>query len=277
MTLPAGFIETRPTSASGKPLAGRFTCEDVQWTGSGGDLLATFTITARELLDAAESNLLWTDQDVQRGIKPERDDAPKQLSLAQGYPDPDKYIFIDQNSDEIADKLLHGGRLFLSPLIWNLRPGQFEAFKDDQHNNMIIYSGKIYLPDSHHRHQGILKATRAYQQSPDDYPEFSLSRQFKVDVYFLSKIDEGNFFYDKNQRTRPTAKSKAFDLTTDDALSLLAKSISTSSGSLRGNVNRGHRSVNLNKFSGHYPFYPSRNESLLLYHKARFQSMRLRA
>lgn len=238
MNLPDGFVAERPKSASGKPLAGRFTCEDIQWTGSGGDLLGTFTITVRELLDLAESNLLWTDQDVQRGVKPEKPEAERLLSLANGYPDSESYIFVEGNADEIAEKLLFGKKLYLSPLIWSLRPGEFEGFRDDENDRFIIYSGKIFLPDSHHRHQGILKAARAYREQPKDYPDFSLEKQLKVDIYFLSKMEEGNFFYDKNQLTRQTAKSKAFDLTTGDALSLLAKEIASNSRALDGNVNR---------------------------------------
>ena len=238
MALPAGFLEARPQSASGKDLTGRFVCHDIQWTGSGDDLLGTFTITARELVDAAESNLILTDQDVQRGVRPECPQAPRQLSLANGYPDENSYIFNKQNADEIAEKLLHGRKLYLSPLIWNLRPGNFEAFRDNKDATLAIYSGKIFLPDSHHRHQGIIKACKVFRQKPSDYPSFSLDKQFKIDIYFLSKADEGNFFYDKNQLTRQTSKSKAFDLTTEDALSLLAKRITENSEALSGNVNR---------------------------------------
>ncbi len=111
MTLPDGFLDHRPVSASGKPLTGRFVCHDIQWTGTGEDLIGTFTITVRELLAAAESNLIWTDQDVQRGVRPECSQAPRQLSLANGYPNKDTYIFVEENADEIAEKLLHGRRL----------------------------------------------------------------------------------------------------------------------------------------------------------------------
>ena len=238
MNLPKGFLSSPPKTAKGKAVSGRFTCQDVQFTGEGEDLFGTFTITARELLDVSESNLLWTDQDVQRGIKPEASNVPRQLSLAQGYPDQDSYIFIEANADEIAEKLLHGRKVYLSPLTWNLRPGNFEAFLDDKNESLTIFSGKVFLPDSHHRHQGIIKAAKIFRENPEDYHHFSLSKQFKVDIYFLSKEDEGNFFFDKNQLTRQTAKSKAFDLTTQDALALLAKEIINNSAALSGNVNR---------------------------------------
>jgi hypothetical protein len=101
-----------------------------------------------------------------------------------------------------------------------------------------LYSGRIYLPDSHHRQQAILKAVREYRDSKSSYQHFSPTKQFKIELYFLSKADEGNYFFDKNQRSRPTAKSKAYDLTTLDDLSLLAKKVIDKSQSLADNVNR---------------------------------------
>jgi len=234
-----GFLKEPKANASGGVYRGRFTCDEVQWTGNNSDLLATFTITAEELAGAAEGRLLWTDQDVQRGIVPGLSiQPPKELSLANGYPDAQLYIFDAKNADDIVEKLLGGELVFLSPLVWNLRPGTFEAYWDKKSRDIFIYSGKIYLPDSHHRQQAIVKAVQAWRESPTSYPKFSGDRQFKVELYFLSKQDEGNYFFDKNQRPRPTAKSKAYDLTTLDDLSLLAKTVIDKSDSLRGNVNR---------------------------------------
>jgi len=234
-----GFLNKPKRTAGGHLYHGRFTCRDVQWTGENEELLATFTITAEELADAAENQLLWTDQDVQRGIRPEvSPKPPRELSVGAGFPDSKLYIFDEGKADDIAEKLLRRERLFLGPLVWNLRPGNFEAFWEEKSHSLHLYSGKIYLPDSHHRQQGILKAVRAYRDSKSDYPRFSATRQFKVELYFLSKADEGNYFFDKNQRPRPTAKSKAYDLTTLDDLSLLAKKVVEKSNSLADNVNR---------------------------------------
>jgi hypothetical protein len=234
-----GFLKKPKKSANNKIYRGRFTCPNVQWTGSPNDLMATFTITVEELADAAANVLLWTDQDVQRGIKPALDPIPpRELSLADGYPDPNKYIFQVDNADDMAEKLLHGEKLFLNPLIWNLRPGAFEGFWNDIEDALHIYSGKIYLPDSHHRHQAIIKAVRLWRSAPKDYPRFKGDREFKIELYFLSRQDEGNYFFDKNQRPKPTEKSKAYDLTTLDDLSLLAKKVIDDSKSLQGNVNR---------------------------------------
>jgi hypothetical protein len=196
-------------------------------------------MTAAEVADAAENNLLWTDQDVQRGIRPEVLPKPaRELPLSKGYPDPAKYIFDVDNADDITMKLLRGEKLFLSPLIWNLRPGTFEAFADAASNSMFLYSGRIYLPDSHHRQQAILRALRAYRESPHTYPKFAPTKEFKLEVYFLSREDEGNYFFDKNQRPKPTSNSKAYDLTTLDDLSLLAKEVIDKSKALDMNVNR---------------------------------------
>jgi len=234
-----GFLRKPKKTASGGVYQGRFVCDNVQWTGEEEEALATFTITAEELADAAESRLLWTDQDVQRGIQPGLPQVPpRELQLCAGYPDPRLYVFDEDNADDITEKLLRGEKLFLGPLVWNLRPGTFEAYWDSQQQKIFIYSGKVYLPDSHHRQQAILKAVRAWRDSPSSYSKFSPSKQFKVELYFLSKEDEGNYFFDKNQRPKPTAKSKAYDLTTLDDLSLLAKKVIDKSSALKDNVNR---------------------------------------
>ena len=161
-----------------------------------------------------------------------------ELSLSDGYPDTTKYVFDAKNADDITEKLLAGEQLFLNPLIWNLRPSHFEAFWNEDDREIYIYSGKIYLPDSHHRHQAILKAVRLWRESPSSYPNFSSARQFKIELYFLQRQHEGDYFFDKNQRPKPTARSKAYDLTTLDDLSLLAKRTIEKSTALSDNVNR---------------------------------------
>jgi hypothetical protein len=234
-----GLLSVPRKRSSGAPYPGRFSCHKVQWTVSGHDILATFTITARELADAAETGLIWTDQDVQRGIKPGLPlRGAREIPLSKGYPDASVYIFDANKANDIAEKLLVGRRVFLNPLVWNLRPGKFEAYWNEETSELYIYSGRVYLPDSHHRHQGILKAVRTCEEEPLSYPKFTPEMQFKVELYFLSKEDEGNYFFEKNQRTKPTEKSKAYDLTTQDDLSLLAKRVIEHSKALRGNVNR---------------------------------------
>lgn len=235
----ATFLSAPRKRANGRPSPGRFSAGSVQWTGSGTELVATFTITADELTCAAESGLLFTDQEVQRGIRPDVIGArPRELNLADGYPDQKLYIFDAQKADDIAEKLLRGELLFLNPLVWNLRPGKFTAAKNDEESELYIYEGRIYLPDSHHRQQAIIKAVHLHREAPNDFPKFSPSKQFKIELYFLSSEDEGNYFYAKNQLTKPTEKSKAFDLTTTDALSALAKRFIELTPALASNVNR---------------------------------------
>lgn len=234
-----GFRENPERTASGATYAGRLCCDDVQVTGDGSEVLITFTVTARQLVDAAKTEMLWTDQDVQRGVRPEvTKKVDKELSLSRGYPAPDTYVFSAEAADDMTEKLLRGQRLFINPLVWNLRPGTFDAFYDATARKMYIYDGKVYLPDSHHRHQAILKAASIYKSAPNEYPHFDLNKQFKVELYFLKKSDEGNYFFDKNQRPTPTAKSKAYDLTSQDDLSVLAKRVIDLTPSLSGNVNR---------------------------------------
>lgn len=235
----AGFRDLPERTASGAIYTGRLCCDDVQITGDGPDVIATFTVTARQLVDAAKTEMLWTDQDVQRGVRPEvTSKVEKELSLSKGYPASDIYVFNADSADEITEKLLRGQRLFINPLVWNLRPSSFDAYFDAQERKIYVYDGRIYLPDSHHRHQAILKAAAVFKSAPNEYPHFDLNKQFKVELYFLKKIDEGNYFFDKNQRPTPTAKSKAYDLTSLDDLSVLAKRVIEMTPTLSGNVNR---------------------------------------
>jgi hypothetical protein len=234
-----GFLHEPKRTPTGGIYQGRLTLSAVQWTGTGRDIFATVTVTLEQIADAAENRLLWTDQSVQRGIKPTAPSSiARELAVSDGYPDSRYYIFDQANADDMTTKLLRGERLFLNPLVWNLRPGRFEAYWNYGTNELYIYSGKIYLPDSHHRHQAILKAARAYRDSPQSYREFSLVRQFKIELYFLDRQDEGNYFFDKNQRPKPTALSKAYDLTTEDDLSTLAKRVLDHSPRLNAGVNR---------------------------------------
>jgi DNA-sulfur modification-associated len=234
-----GFLREPRRTSTGGIYQGRFTLSAVQWTGTGRDIFATATVTLEQVADAAESRLLWTDQSVQRGIKPT---APpgiaRELAVSEGYPDSRYYIFDEANADDMTGKLLRGERLFLNPLVWNLRPRHFEAYWNNDTEELYIYSGKVYLPDSHHRHQAILKAARAYLDNLRAYENFSLARQFKIELYFLDREDEGNYFFDKNQRPKPTALSKAYDLTTEDDLSVLAKRVLEHSPRLDAGVNR---------------------------------------
>lgn len=239
MKIVQGFRDEPIYTASGAKYSGRLTCDDVQITGKGVEAIATFTITTRQLLDAAGADVLWTDQDVQRGVRPEVSErVERELSLSRGYPNANQYIFSTSSADEMTEKLLHGKRVFINPLVWNLRPGTFEAYYDEGERKIYLYDGKVYLPDSHHRHQAILKAAKIYKDAKGDYQNFSLDKQFKVELYFLKKQDEGNYFFDKNQLPTPTAKSKAYDLTTEDDLSVLAKKVIEITPSLQMNVNR---------------------------------------
>lgn len=235
-----GFLDEPRLGADGRPYRGRLTLPNTQWTGTGDESVATVTLTLEQIADAAESRILWTDQSVQRGILPT---APRnttnELAVSDGYPNPNIYVFDQKNADSMAEKLLRGDRLFLNPLVWNLRPDSFSAYFDEEQQEIFLYAGKVFLPDSHHRHQAILKAIRSYTEHPAGYPKFDPARQFKIELYFLDREGEGNYFYDKNQRPKPTALSKAYDLTTEDDLSTLAKRVLD----LNENLNRGTNRV----------------------------------
>jgi hypothetical protein len=138
-----GFLPEPKLTPTGSIYQGRVTLPGVQWTGVGRDIFATVTVTLEQLADAAESRLLWTDQSVQRGIKPTAPPGTaRELAVSDGYPDDRYYIFDAANADDMMSKLLRGERLFLNPLVWNLRPSHFEAFWHQAENELIAYSGK---------------------------------------------------------------------------------------------------------------------------------------
>jgi hypothetical protein len=231
-----GFLDEPKRSPSGDAYRGRLQLPLVQWTGKGPSAFVTFTVTAEQVADAAESQLLWTDQAVQRGVQPTAPPGtPAELAVGDGYPNPALYVFHVDNADDICEKLIRGEDMFLNPLVWNLRPGQFEAYSSEETSEIWVYHGRIYLPDSHHRHQAILKAVRSANEGNST---FDRSMQFKVELYFVDKEGEGNYFFDKNQRTRPTSKAKAYDLTTQDDLSLLAKRVLEKLPDFNAGVNR---------------------------------------
>lgn len=221
---------------------GRLDVAGPLWVLNPDDMHATASLSIRDIASAAESGLIWTDQVVQRGVRPERqDDVAVELSLAEGFPDESTYVFYPDKANAIADKLLEGQRgLKLSPLVWNLRPGHFQAAIDeaDEVTHLYLYRGRIYLPDGHHRHQGILKAFRLWEEAPEDYPGFDSERQFTVDIYFMSRREEAEYFFQKNWLTQQVDRSKSYDLTEQDALSVLAKAVIDQTPSLTGNVNR---------------------------------------
>jgi hypothetical protein len=228
---------------SGGAYNGRFQVRNLQWLLTPDDLHATTAITIRDIATAAENRLIWTDQLVQRGIKPGKEDgAAVELCLDDKYPDASTYVFHADKADDIVQKLLHGQPgLRLSPLVWNLRPGHFQAALEAQPQEgdaFFLYRGRIYLPDGHHRHQAIVKAFRLWDEAQADYPDFDPEREFTLDMYFMPRRDEAEYFFQKNWLPNQVERSKSFDLTEQDALSVLAKRVIDAAPSLQGNVNR---------------------------------------
>jgi hypothetical protein len=143
-----GFLQDPKKSADGSVYRGRLALSGVQWTGTAPDIFATATLTLEQIADAAESRILWTDQSVQRGVTPTAPPGlPRELPLSDSYPDSRYYIFDAANADAMTDKLLQGQRLFLNPLVWNLRPGTFEAYWSEDSTELLLYTGRVFLPD----------------------------------------------------------------------------------------------------------------------------------
>lgn len=234
-----GMLSAPPRTATGAVDPGRFTLFDVQSTAYGPEVVVTSVVTARQLAAAAANRILWTDQNVQRGVRPEVEpEPPTLLAIGDGYPDPTKYIFDSDNADDMVEKLLAGQRLFLNPLVWNLRPSSFKAYLDRETRQFHLHAGRVFLPDSHHRHQAIVRATQIYEEASQDYSAFSLDRQFAVELYFMTAEDEAEYFYEKNQLGRRADRSRAYHLTSRDLFALTAKRFVELTPSLQGNVNR---------------------------------------
>jgi len=226
-------------AADGSLDPGVLTLPEIQWASNGSDVAGTCVLTVAQLEAASEARVLWTDQDVQRGVRPEIDPPPPALlPLAEGYPDATQYIFDAANADDMVEKLLAGTRVRLNPLVWNLRPATFEAHFDVTTRRFHLYRGRVFLPDSHHRHQALLKAIATWREAPDDYPNFGPHSQFTVELYFMSVADEAEYFFEKNQLGRRADRSRAYELTSQDTLALTAKRFVDVTPSLRSNVNR---------------------------------------
>jgi hypothetical protein len=235
-----GLLKEPRLLPGGEPYRGRFTLPDPRWVVNRQIVYASTTLSLEVIVDAALTNLLWTDQDVQRGVKEEAPAGTQvQVPLSAGYLDPRLYVFDPNKADDIAEKLLTGRQPYLDPLQWNVRPGGFQAYWDTERHELYIYEGRIYLPDSHHRHQALIKALQTYRSAPSqDYPDFDPAWQFTVDLYFVSRDDEAEYFYEKNVLGRPPDTSKSYDLTQQDPLAVMAKRFAELTPALHSNVNR---------------------------------------
>lgn len=84
-----GMRSEPPLTASGGIDPGRFTLFDVQTTVHAGEAVLTCVVTARQVATAVSNRILWTDQNVQRGVRPEVEPPPPTLlPVGDGYPDP---------------------------------------------------------------------------------------------------------------------------------------------------------------------------------------------
>jgi DNA-sulfur modification-associated len=234
-----GLLDEPRRLPGGDPYRGRFSLPDPRWVVNPQVVYASATLSLEVIADAALSNLLWTDQDVQRGIKEEAPSGmPVQLPLSAGYLDQRFYVFDPSKADNMAEKLLSGRQPYLDPLQWNLRPGAFQAYWDEAQRELYIYEGRIYLPDSHHRHQALVKALQIFRGAENDYPNFDPTWQFTVDLYFVSRDGEKEYFFEKNVLGRAPDTSKSYDLTQQDPLAVMAKRFAELTPVLQGNVNR---------------------------------------
>src|SRR5437879_1602746 len=139
-----GILPDGRAAADGSLDPGVLTLPEIQWAANGSDVSGTCVLTVGQLEAASEPRVLRSDQNVQRGVRPELDPPPPALlPLADGYPDPTRYVFDSENADDMVEKLLAGSRVRLNPLVWNLRPGTFEAYYDPATRRLHLYRGHV--------------------------------------------------------------------------------------------------------------------------------------
>jgi hypothetical protein len=151
----------------------------------------------------ASNSFIQIDKDIQRGHANEF-----RRNLAQ-----DK-----RKVENIANTLLgleEEQYAYLGSLIWNVRPadGSLDLVvmqKKDQppQFKLELSSSKIYLPDSAHRHFGIVEAYRRYCETPARYPKFCDQLCFSVEIYNLDEFGERELFSELNSKQKKITKAK---------------------------------------------------------------------
>jgi len=106
----AGLMPSPRRAADDSVDVGRFTLYDVHTNRNGPDVFLTSVLTAAQIATASETRLLWTAQNVQRGIHPHLDPQPVALlPVGDGYPDTSKYAelapSLRSNVNRVTDRL----------------------------------------------------------------------------------------------------------------------------------------------------------------------------
>jgi hypothetical protein len=159
-------------------------------------------------------------------------------------------------------------RIYCGTLVWNIRPPAtfLVATQQIEHqpprHRLIVETSAIYLTDSAHRHFGIAEAVRAYKADPtsaaSQYPKFSPSFEFSVEIYNLGFQEERELFAELNGKQKKISATKRQELDVSSpvgalkdailALDLRRTRLLENNIEVASNQNRHHTLMTMNVF-----------------------------
>jgi len=156
------------------------------------------TITIGLVGELFENERIWVDYDYQRGVKvTHRQDGTEQRTP-----------MVDQKRvTDMANKILHN-QLYGGALCWNLRDNEVEYSYDEGRRCLSIWSGKLTIPDSNHRHQAILKVYQLAKDRGDTFFDVN-GYEFPLLIELLDLEGESSLFYEYNQLGKPANPTRS--------------------------------------------------------------------
>ena len=148
-------------------------------------------ISVGRVAELLESQKIQVDYDYQRGIKVTygKDGSEKRTPMVDR-------ARVEEIARKILDNEIHGGSL-----TWNLRNGEVEAEYDEVTETLVIKSGTPTIPDSNHRHQGILLAINRARQFGLTFDQDGY--EFPLVIEELDLQGESGLFHEYNQLGKP--------------------------------------------------------------------------
>lgn len=164
-------------------------------------------VTGKDIENLAGNQKIWVDPRIQRGVRGDTSATPYSIESKP----PKGAVLIQEKIDDIAKKLSSGATYFGGALVWNIRPEEGAPMKyDAKERVLLINAKKIYLPDSHHRHRGVLKAIESAKTTGADIEQFVFQRKFPIHIYSMGIEGESDLFFEYNQLTKPAASTRAW-------------------------------------------------------------------
>lgn len=209
-----------------------FTLEEVDPVYRGGAIAKFQTrVTVGRIAELLDSDKIWVDYDYQRGVKIShgRDGSEKRIPMVDW-----------DRVDEIARKILEN-KLYGGSLAWNLRRGEVRHYYDPIRRVLHILEGKPTIPDSNHRHQGMLKVAKLVRER--GYSFDVNSYDFPLLIEILDLPGESALFYEYNQLGKPANPTRSRYINQANLHNALASQL------VEASVLRGHVELVTNNIS----------------------------